>query len=243
MLSTRHSFAIILGIVLVLAILLSGVWLSGAKSEPTETERLLRWAKMDENIRARMQEFLETDPVMLENGISIGSFEWLEKNYRIILEEESRALYYDLYPEVDFDAQLREDYVCEKYADQTDISIARPPLSAESAEEEWRDYLVQLRAESEENRTAFYYAIERFYNLRFADGEKVLDYLKNVGEYSDELLLEFLESCHVEENGYLMYRAKDGTERLVLAWYNSELNIYNEAEFYENDLNYLPYFY
>ncbi len=254
MISTRHCSLILISFVLVCAFVFGVGYYSGSSAEsdePSIVDGRERWRQVEDNIKDRMQEFLENDLIMQDYGISPYSWGWLEENFERIKLEEMRKCYDELYPGYEFDAEWRAITLSQKYASNGEGTIRDTQFeSMEVYQEDWARAVAHFRVVQMRDQTELFYELSPYFGLRFADGEKVIDYLyaSDKAEKDENCesimnaLVDFFENCIVGENGYLVYRA-DGFERTILAWYGTSLKAYMEDDFQESDVDSLPNYY
>lgn len=251
MISTRHCGIILICFVLFCVFVFGVGCYSGSfaeSNEPSIADGRERWRRMEDNIKDRMQEFLENDSVMQDYGISPYSWGWLEENFERIKLEEMRKCYEELYPGYDFDAEWRAVTLSQKYSSNGEGAIRDAQFeNMEFYQEDWARVVAHFRVVQMRDSTELFYELSPYFEFRFSDGEKVVDYLYASGKaVRDEncesimnALVDFFEDCIVGENGYLIYRA-DGVERMILAWYGTSLKAYTEDVFQESDVDSLP---
>lgn len=251
--SNRYRFASIL-VSLALSFVFCTSCTFGAfteQKEPSIIDDQERWRQMEDNIKERMQEFLENDLVMQNYGISIDSWNWLEKNFERIKFEEMRDYYEELYPGYDFETEWRATLISQKYALKGEGSIKDVQFETVGPyQEDWVRTVGYFRVVQSRDTTELFYVLSPYFGLRFADGEKVIDYLYASGKAEKDeneesimnALIDFFEDCVVGENGYLVYKT-DGTQRIVLAWYGTSLKAYMTDDYQISDADSLPYFY
>ncbi len=254
MVSVRRSALIIVSFALTIFLIfgICGALNSVAESEePSIVDNQERWMQMKDNIRDRMQDFLENDPIMQEYGISVDSWGWLRQNFERIEHEEMRDCYEELYPGYEFDAEWRATTLSKKYILNGGGSIRDVQFeTVETYQMDWERTVEYFKAVQKRGTTELYYVLFPYFTLRFADGEKVVDYLYVSGKAEKDVndegvmnaLIELFESCYVGENGYLIYRT-DEAERTILAWYGTSLRAYAEEDFEEADVDSLPNYY
>lgn len=252
MISTRHS-SLIIGIICLVLVMVFGFGLISNSfaetAEPSVMEVEERWKVMNDNIRERMDDFLKNDPIMQDYGISIISFDWLQKNFEQIRFEEMSSYYADLYPGYDFESEWRAYQLSVKYTDTGAGTIrVADPLYGEIYQSDWELVLKKLKTAKNRGLTELYYEISPYFHLRFSDGEEVFEFLKRTGKINGDekaeeslyALLDFLEKCKVSESGYLHYHDDNGSERLVLAWYTMALKGFEESDYEPTDAESLP---
>lgn len=248
MITTRHSFATIMAVILTIALVFGlGIVSTTAESvtEPTQEEKLADWYIFRDNVRTRIAELLATDE-LLKDGLDPENIDHFNYLYKEIAKEEAIESWLRLYPQLTREEILatdRIDYVKREYSRSTNAPNQAYYQSL------WDTTIAKLQNLVDSGEmTVLWYTVMPYSSFRFANGETFRDYLSRTGKIGESIsennamlaYVELLANCTVRDDGYLVYHAPDGTEQTVLAWYDTVLRHYDEDDPQDVDFDNLP---